>query len=73
MTTSELIRHQLHSLLLAGESRQSLAIQLLAHTNLSVSVIAQSLQYQDPNAFSRAFKVWTGCSPQQWRNASRPC
>ncbi|MCY1448581.1 HTH-type transcriptional regulator VirS [compost metagenome] len=104
LTTSELIRHQLHSLLLAGEaraerianrvglhirtlhrrldaegthvqqliteSRQSLAMQLLTHTRLPVSAIAQSLQYQDPNAFSRAFKLWTGCSPRSWRSAS---
>ena len=104
LTTSELIRHQLHSLLLTGEanagqianrvglhirtlhrrldaegthvqqlineSRQSLAMQLLTHTSLPVSAIAQSLQYQDPNAFSRAFKLWTGCSPRSWRSAS---
>ncbi|AGI24829.1 AraC family transcriptional regulator [Pseudomonas sp. MT3] len=106
LTTSELIRHQLHSLLLAGEARaeqiaervglhirtlhrrldaegthvqqlitetrRSLAMQLLAHTNLPVSTVAQSLQYQDPNAFSRAFKLWTGISPQLWRNTSSP-
>lgn len=58
---------------LVTSSRQSLAFQLLANTNLPVSLIAQSLQYQDPNAFSRAFKTWTGSSPQQWRNASRGC
>ncbi|WP_448680663.1 AraC family transcriptional regulator ligand-binding domain-containing protein [Pseudomonas nicosulfuronedens] len=56
---------------LVTASRQSLAFQLLANTNLPVSLIAQSLQYQDPNAFSRAFRTWTGSSPQQWRNASQ--
>lgn len=104
LTTSELIKYQLHSMLLAGEakaeliasrmglhirtlhrrldaegthlqrlvseSRKSLALQLLTNTDLSVSSIAYSLQYQDPNAFSRAFKSWTGCSPQHWRNTS---
>lgn len=56
---------------LVTASRQSLAFQLLGNTNLPVSLIAQSLQYQDPNAFSRAFRTWTGSSPQQWRNASQ--
>ncbi|CAN7314990.1 helix-turn-helix transcriptional regulator [Pseudomonas sp. LjRoot71] len=55
---------------LVSESRKSLALQLLTNTDLSVSSIAYSLQYQDPNAFSRAFKSWTGCSPQHWRNTS---
>ncbi|MDA8486726.1 AraC family transcriptional regulator [Pseudomonas resinovorans] len=55
---------------LITESRRSLAIQLLTETDLPISAIAESLQYQDPNAFSRAFKTWTGCSPQHWRNAS---
>lgn len=59
-----------HLLQLITASRHSLALQLLANTNLPVSLIAQSLQYQDPNAFSRAFRTWTGSSPQQWRNAS---
>lgn len=57
---------------LMTESRQSLAIQLLTNTDLPISAIAQSLQYQDPNAFSRAFKAWTGCSPQHWRTLSLP-
>lgn len=56
---------------LVTASRQSLAFQLLGNTNLPVSLIAQSLQYQDPNAFSRAFRTWTGSSPQQWRHASQ--
>ena len=107
LKTSELIKYQLHSMLLAGEvkaelianrvglhirtlhrrldaegthlqrlvteSRKSLALQLLTNTDLPVSVIAQSLQYQDPNAFSRAFKSWTGCSAQHWRNTSGRC
>jgi AraC-like DNA-binding protein len=107
LTTSELIKNQLHAMLLAGEakaeliasrmglhirtlhrrldaegthlqrlvteSRKSLALQLLTHTDLPVSAIAQSLQYQDPNAFSRAFKSWTGCSVQHWRNTSGRC
>lgn len=58
---------------LVTESRKSIALQLLANTDLPVSAIAQSLQYQDPNAFSRAFKTWIGCAPQHWRNISSHC
>ena len=50
-----------------NESRKNLAIQMLKNTDLPISVIAQSLQYQDQNAFSRAFKAWVGRAPGHWR------
>lgn len=56
---------------LISESRRDLALQLLRNTSLPISAIAQSLQYRDPNAFSRAFKAWKGTSPQNWRNSGR--
>ncbi len=46
------------------------ALDHLLSTRVMRKGIAYSLQYQDPNAFSRAFKSWTGCSPQHWRNTS---
>lgn len=54
---------------LISESRRDLALQLLRHTILPISAIAQALQYRDPNAFSRAFRTWMGISPQSWRNS----
>ncbi|MFI8748184.1 AraC family transcriptional regulator [Pseudomonas sp. NPDC077186] len=56
---------------LISESRRNLALQLLRHTILPISAIAQTLQYRDPNAFSRAFRAWMGTSPQSWRNSDR--
>lgn len=57
---------QLHSLV--QQTRFELAEQLLEHTELPIAVIAGTLGYKDPNAFSRAFRVWAQLSPQQWRN-----
>lgn len=56
---------------LISESRRDLALQLLRHTVLPISTVAQTLQYRDPNAFSRAFRTWMGSSPQSWRNSAR--
>jgi AraC-like DNA-binding protein len=52
---------------LINQTRFELAKQLLQNTNLSVSAIAISLRYDDPNAFSRAFRNWAKVSPTQWR------
>nr|WP_298191099.1 AraC family transcriptional regulator [uncultured Pseudomonas sp.] len=52
---------------IVNESRKSLATQMLKNTDLPISVIAQALQYQDPNAFSRAFRAWIGRAPGHWR------
>jgi len=53
---------------LITDSRSNFARQLLKNTDLPISTISQTLQYQDPNAFSRAFKTWTNTSPQHWRD-----
>ncbi|WP_294539621.1 AraC family transcriptional regulator [uncultured Rhodoblastus sp.] len=52
---------------LVSRTRGELARQLLSNTALPVSEIAASLHYDDANAFSRAFRNWTGHSPTQWR------
>ncbi|EXI81058.1 MAG: Virulence-regulating protein VirS [Candidatus Accumulibacter appositus] len=52
---------------LINQARFELARQFLQNTALSVSAIASALRYDDPNAFSRAFRSWANCSPSQWR------
>jgi AraC-like DNA-binding protein len=52
---------------LVSRTRGALARQLLSNTTLPVSDIAAALHYDDANAFSRAFRGWTGLSPTQWR------
>ena len=34
--------------------------------------VAHDLGYSEPAAFSRAFKRWTGSSPDAWRRAAPP-
>ena len=49
------------------ELRQSLARDLLRHSDLTVSRIAWRLGYQDPSNFGRAFRGWYGVSPGRYR------
>lgn len=53
--------------LLIRRTRFDLARQLLQNTDLTVTAIATALHYDDPNAFSRAFRNWAHESPRQWR------
>jgi AraC-like DNA-binding protein len=48
-------------------SRRQSAFQLLVRDDLSVSEVAERLGYSDPSNFGRAFRKWTGQSPNQWR------
>ena len=43
----------------------------LSDTNLRVAEIAQSVGFTDPTVFSRAFKNWTGQSPQEYRRTHK--
>ena len=52
---------------LVQRTRFELAQQLLENTKIPVTRIAAALRYEDPNAFSRAFRSWAGVSPRQWR------
>ena len=47
--------------------RAEKASQALASTNLRVADIAQTVGFSDLSIFSRAFKNWTGQSPQEFR------
>jgi AraC-like DNA-binding protein len=47
--------------------RMHLAMELLATSDLSVSMIARRVGYDSEEAFSRAFKREQGASPSHWR------
>ena len=49
------------------EVRHLLAEQYLKDPHLSLLEIALLLSYSEQSAFQRAFKHWTGLTPQQWR------
>ncbi|TCB48520.1 AraC family transcriptional regulator [Acinetobacter sp. ANC 4779] len=49
------------------EVRHLLAVQYLKDPHLSLQEIALLLSYSEQSAFQRAFKKWTGSTPQQWR------
>lgn len=50
--------------------RRDLAIDRLAHSRVSVAQIAGELGFAEPSAFHRAFKVWTGLRPGDYRQRS---
>ncbi len=49
------------------EIRQLLAAQYLQDPHLSLHEIAILLSYSEQSAFQRAFKLWSGLTPHQWR------
>lgn len=51
--------------------REEKAADELNTTTRRVSEIAQSVGFTDPTVFSRAFKNWTGQSPQEYRRTHR--
>lgn len=52
---------------LLDETRKDLAIRYLVKSNLNNQQIAHLVGYRDPNAFQRAFRKWTGVTPQSLR------
>ena len=52
---------------LVEQARSQLAARLLADTALSMTDISERLGYSEQSAFSRAFRRWTGSSPQTYR------
>jgi len=47
--------------------RRTKSTYLLCHTDLSVREISEICGYSDPSNFSKAFKLWTGASPREYR------
>jgi AraC-like DNA-binding protein len=56
---------------LAEELRAGLAREYVADRRLNVSEAAYLLGFSEPSAFSRAYKRWTGMSPQAFRSVQQ--
>jgi AraC-like DNA-binding protein len=54
---------------LVEQSRFEIAGALLGQTDLKVQEIAARIGYCNPNAFTRAFTRWAGCTPSAYRRA----
>lgn len=52
---------------LLEEARRELARHYLVHSPLELTEIAFLVGYQDANSFFRAFSLWEGVPPGQWR------
>ena len=53
---------------LREDTRRRLAIDHLNDPRLTLAEVAWLLGYSEHSAFTRAFRRWTGESPQQWRS-----
>lgn len=51
-------------------ARQELALRYVADPDISLTEAALALGYSELSAFSRAFRLWTGMSPQRYRRAA---
>ncbi|MFJ2545008.1 AraC family transcriptional regulator ligand-binding domain-containing protein [Pseudomonas sp. NPDC087612] len=49
------------------EVRRAMAFECLRQTHLSIAEVAEHTGFQEPSAFHRAFKKWTGESPGSYR------
>lgn len=52
---------------LVEETRRELAHHYLKHSTVELNEAAFLLGYEDANSFFRAFHVWEGTSPGEWR------
>src|SRR5260221_28029 len=52
---------------LLSDARRELARVYLQHPSLGLSKTASLLGYEDSNSFLRAFRVWEGVTPTEWR------
>lgn len=57
---------------IVDEVRYARARRLLTAGHARLSDISLALGYTEPSAFSRAFRGWAGCSPQEWRRSHGP-
>lgn len=49
--------------------RRAIAFELLSRGDISITEIAVRARFQEPSAFHRAFRQWTGMSPGQYRES----
>ena len=56
---------------LLDEIQREIANMLLQHPSMSVKRVALQLGFEEPSSFSRAYKRWSGISPQQYRDEQR--
>ena len=54
---------------LLDEGRFEIARQMLLDTRMDAKQIAEILDYADASAFTRAFRRWTGMTPNRWRQS----
>lgn len=54
------------------ETRRVLALDLLEGRGLAIHEVAFLLGYTEPSTFHRAFRRWTGETPDAWRRARGP-
>ncbi|RQQ22240.1 AraC family transcriptional regulator [Burkholderia stagnalis] len=55
---------------LKDELRRDIAIQRLTDTNDTIAAIGADLGFDDPSAFHRAFRHWTGSTPGTYRRSA---
>ena len=56
---------------LLQETREALARHYLEKTALPVAEISFLLGFDEPNSFYRAFRTWTGTTPERMRDARK--
>ena len=52
-----------------AQTRTRLAEHYLCSSNITNAEVAFLLGYDDPNSFFRAFRSWTGTTPEKYREA----
>jgi AraC-like DNA-binding protein len=61
-----------HFRVLVDEGRFEIARQLLDNSAMAIGRIAWLLGYAEPSAFTRAFRRWSGTTPDRWRAGRGP-
>ena len=51
-----------------NQVKRDAAIEMLAHSNLSIEEISSRLGFSETSPFTRTFKQWTGVPPSAYRN-----
>jgi len=68
---NELNAHGLSFQDLVRAARQELSLHYIKDSDMPLTEVALLLGYSELSAFSRAFRNWTGMSPQRYRRAKR--